>query len=732
MDKLHEAWNGKFGPEVKLPEWVSNFSVQDVCEQDVERKIAESEVRIGKLREEIEKELFLLTWLKGVRECGPVTAPSLGLSETTESEEENHVLGDTDQVFEEKEALNHPIEVPRLSVITGKSPVGTPDRVCGKSLATSCEDSPSSSEYHTAGQGSSSEEVSQTNLAEEATPTTLARDVRERSIDRVTFKDSLVAKGVRQRLTEDRLHRSCEVLSESNKGDYSPSHARKHRRNSSAPTFVLDAPPQGNQTSKEDPVSRDPCSDSDATGVGSKQTEPSPLTNGTDTTFRVVLREKVSRRPSLPMSCEEAMNRWKGTGGVSSERADRSSNGMLDSCEGYAFMVNNDEDSDPALINVMASRMRGAHRTSRSSVSTDDSPTSLGRTSDLVSPVEDPSHTPVPGAEAAGVSAKHTAPLRKRSGTYDTSPIKRDRFSYHYSDDECLTPKLDSGDHSTFSNSPNSSNRCSHRNSRSSNGIIDEEGAYDLTLRKDKSDVPYKLERKKTITPDSPAESRALALSGDVVDDRQLTSTLTPHIGYAAVSHNELDERVDSFSELEGLKLGDLDIDVDLTLSKLRNKPEMSMATLLDMNENIEMNAQLPSREFSLSEDLEYGIDEATISAVTVSNEMYGSRSNSANSIPGLFSEQSGMSPPEQESPTHSAHQGVNLRQSGGVKRSHRKRMGNLDLEMMTGGQSSDNDNLSRSSASLTSEEESTSPGMMDDNLVSNVSLLGRRLEWVY
>lgn len=705
MDALQQAWNGKFGSRVKLPEWVFNFGAREQ-QQNVERKIVESETKVGKLREELDQELFLLSWLRKVRENGL----SVGIAQGCEG---NHVLSNTVETeHQEKEVLSSP-SVPRESDITDKSlPV---DRACGKGsrLLTgsniNSEDSPSSSEYHTAGQTSSSE-VSLTNLVEEAASP--SQHIRQRPIRKVSSKESLVAKEILQRV---RLHRSCEVISEANKSEKSSSPpVGRHRRNSSAPIFHLEAPECSEIAKRRLPSDLAPSSDSDANAsVGSGHIEQSLLST-TDTRDRVVLRDKIKRRPSLPMSCEEGMNQWKRTGRSSSERGNRSSNGVLDSNEDCNFMINKD-DSDPAVINIIASRMRGALRTPRSSVSTDDTPqvANGGRGTDIVSPVEDPRHTPIPGVEAAGgVSAKHMAPLRKRSNTHD-SPIKRERFSYHYSDDECLTPKIDSGDHSTFSNSPSS-----HRNSRSSNGIIDEELPYDLTLQKKKPDSQApRIDRTNTITLESATASSTVGLSEDS-DDRYLTSTLTPYIGYS--TGDIFDDRSDSFSALEGLRLGDLDLDVELTLSKLRNKPEMSMATLLDVNENKRMNAQVSPKESSL-EDLEYGesieIDEATISAFTLSNDMYGSRSNSANSIPGLFTEHSGISPPEQDSPTHSAHQGVNLRQSGGAKRLNRKRM-NLDLEMMTGGPSSDNDDMSRSSTSLTSEEGSTSP-IVDENLVS-------------
>lgn len=665
---MDEAWNGKFGPGVEPPEWVFGFSSQDFCgrQHNVDRKIVESESRVRKLREKLEHELFLLAWLKEVRESDSEATFSCGIGDKAEDSEQNHVQ---DDVFEKTEGPNSSCCVPRGPVTADKCCAGIPDTASGEDPklltgSSSSEDITSSSEYHTAGQNSS--------------PESLSQHTRQRSIRQVSNKESSIAEEVRLR-----VHQSCQDLNKPGQGFVAP--VGKHRRNSSAPLLGWEPPPQSGDpirlsqdlaTSCEEDLYTNGC-------VAGGCAEQAPLNNSTES--RVVLREKLVRRPSFPMSYKEDINQWKGTGGFST-KADRSSNGVPE-CGNY--LVNDGEESDPALINVIASRMRGSLRTPRTSVSTDDGQqvtTNGGSGADVGSPTEDLSHTPIPNL--------HTAPPLR----------KRDRISYHYSDDECLTPKIDSGgDHSSFSGvSPSDSNRCSHRNSRNSNGIIDEK-PYDLTLQRDSPVV--KTERKNTVTAKSVEKVDRFE---DSTEKRHsfLTNTLTD----TEDTEDIFTRSSDSFS-----KLGDLGLDVELTLSKLRDKPEMSMATLLDTNENRKMNQDLTLEDYEYEESIE--IDEATISAYTLSNDMYGLRSTSASSIPGLYSDLSGASPPEFDSP---AHQGVSLRQGCGVNRLNRKRP--IDLEMMTGGPSSDNDDISRSSTSLTSEEEVASPS--EDNLVSACAAL--------
>ncbi len=769
-----QAWNGKFGAELQPPEWV--FELGANGQENVERKITESARRVEKLQEDLDKELFLLTWLRKLSsEKDPAEVPSFSEGSV------NHVQSETER---DQDSLSESLPKPVIAGSPLDSPKqppkpspGTPDTAIGKisiqSSTTTSEDSPSSSsEYHTAGQNSSPE--AESSLSRPRASADFSN--RQRFIHSVSAEDLLVAKEVSRRAVK--RHSSCKNLYASEKKEP----GGKHKRIRSAPIKRLKqakSPQPEDKAKKHLPSS--PCTNSTSdpntsasVHAESKHIKTSPLVKSqsqTGISEQVVLRDKVARRPSFPtMSQEEALAHWKGSG--ASSAAKRSSNSILD-CEDYNFMVNDDEDSDPALINIMASRVRGT-RTPRSSLSTDQPLSDFekperqvanggggggGGRGDVTSPKEDQSNTPVPVPGAieptAGEPKKQMiAPLRKRSSTtQDTSPLKR--VSYHYSDDECLTPKIDSGDHGTFpGNSPIGSNGCSNRNSRGSNGIIDEEdaSAYEQTLRRQNPDpLGARKERTNTVTPGNvgsseeevwgdhsrlakrPTEDPAARGSGEF----DVTSTLTGSplgMGGASMGGNDASifEKSDSFTD----ELGSLDLDVELTLSKLRDKPDMSMATLLDMNENERMNARAnthPSNykectpEYTADSGEGIEIDAATISAFTLNNDLYGSRSNSASSLPGLFSESTGMSsasPPEQESPSHLALQGVNLRQSHGVKRSsnRKQRMGNPDFELMASGMSSDNEEKShsRSSTSLTSEEDSipTSPPSDDDTMV--------------
>lgn len=709
---------------MKPPEWVFDLSA-DKQQENVERKIVESVSRVGKLREDLNQELFLLAWLRKIQENGSLKGcSSLDVdSAETDSERQNHVEGGPEDELEE--VFKGELEVPNTDNSTepGKAeqpPKFSADSVSSKdskgSFTSTSEGSPSSSDYHTAGQNSPA------NLTEESIP--LAEPRRTRLVHKVGSNDSLVAREVSQRVQNIRKYKSCDNLSEDSNAASAANEKQpvgKHRRRNSVPSLRL-RPQHGDKIKRR--LLSSPCTNlavgsvaNTNGGVDSRPLEeplqPNKYHNKRRSTTSsiegVVFREKLVRRPSYTMNDEEALSQWKGSGGATALAVKRSSNGTFDSYEEYNFMVNNDEDSDPALINVLASRMRGSLRTPRTSVSTPEVSNGEGG---IVSPSDDHPHTPVPNMEAVFQdSAERIAPLRKRSSTNESSPKKGD--SYHYSDDECLTPKVMSGSHGIFS-SPSGSNNCSHRNSRSSNGILDEESLCDMTLRK-KESRDTQIGRKNTITPENAGNRHSREhLASD--EESSLTATLTSREfggGRAddpiLTSDMSIFEKSDSYTEL-----GSLDIDIESTLSKLRDKPEMSMATLLDMNENESMNARSQFYKDFTPDDLEESIeiDEATISAFTLSNDLYGSRSNSASSIPGLFSDNSGMSmsPPEPESPTHSAHQGVNLRPSGGGKRS-KNRKGRIDLELMTGGGSAGSDNeekrLSRSSTSLTSEEES-------------------------
>ena len=753
MDAFLQEWNVEF--KVEPPEWVFDLSADDKQSENVGRKIGEIKSRIEELKGELHQQFFLLNWLSKVRESG-IFEDLSNLKYNSRRNSVHHHVQTTDR--EEDFVLKKQLQTTQSDSISSEQSPTSPNSDTtrknsrSENRSDSDQDIFNCSEHYTAGKSPNSD-TSPTNLLEEPfSPPAPAH--RHRFVHNVDLKDFTIAKSVHQRILEEGRHRSCLNLSHPiDELSCAKSPLGKRKRFHSAPSLTPEhlSHRRLSDKSKKRIVSL-PCPKfvpssprTTANSTVDSTLKESKLNNSNDTQQKVVLREKTARRPSNPMNSED-LRQWKGSGGTSAVGVKRSSNGILDSYEGYNFIVNNDDDSDPALLNVMASRIRGTLRSPRTSV---DSSASLeleksqvanGGSQDVMSPSDDHRNTPVPGAESVpGDSDSKNIPsfIRKRSTTSDSSPIKR--FSYHYSDDECLTPKIEHGDSMFAANSPAGSDGNSHRNS---NGVIDEEESpYDLTLVRQKHNSSGALiDRYGTITADNvrlmeriadQAANRHSYSSGEDRDKNE-SSSITPRDSHGGVEDDEalFEKSSDSYTD----ELGSLDIDIEYTLSKLRDKPEMSMATLLDMNENKYLNVRhpIPPHTEQSSDDMEgIEIDDATISVFTLNNNLYSSRSNSASSLPGLFSESSGnLSTPEQElpeheSPTHLALQGVNLRQSSGGKKLSRNRMGNADLDMMTGGAGSDNDDksLSRSSNSLTSEEGSipTSPEVEEALLVSLV-----------
>ena len=726
MEALLQDWNAEFGPEIQPPEWVFNLSAEDKLPENVGSKVTECEERVKKLKGELDQHLFLLLWLRRLRDNG--------LADASTSSKHSHVQeADTVVTVLTENETNKEVAQSESSA-PGKvssSSTESPNTASGSfSPATKSVVSPSNSDHQIFGQ-SSSPEASLDSIS--VSP----KCSRHRFVHSVSSKDIQVAKVVHQRVVDEGRHWSCMNLAQASEES---SLVDKRGRCSSAPNLSVGGLTRTRLSEKSKKrILSSPCPNlpavagENANAVVNGEHIKQPNCKTTDSTNKVIFRTKSLRKKSSTMDIEEDVSKWKGSGSDSTAiGVKRSSNGILDTYEGYNYIMN--EDEDPALINVMATRIRG--RLSRSSVSDSHSESEKVANGDsgggIVSPTEDSRHTPLPSVEsAAATSDTDILPaLRKKS---DIAPVKR--VSYHYSDDECLTPKI-IGESMTFAgNSPVDSEGCSHRNSGGSNGVLDEEGGpCDLTLTREKHDVTTRLNRAQTITAENAQDfsyENQRPSGSSVISEKSSRMQVLPE-GSVPSDDSAVDifeQSSDSFSELGGLGL-----DIESTLSIIRDRPEMSMATLLDVQENDKMNERIqfqPALD-STSEDLEYGenieIDEATISAVTLSNNLIGSRSNSASSLPGLFSENSGAysSPPEQESPTHSAVHGVNLRQGGGKRANRRGRMGNADLEKMTVGIGSDEEqSTSRSSTSLNSEEESvpTSPlaeMMADENMVSS------------
>lgn len=797
----------KFGPEVKPPEWVFSLGRKAQQPENVGREIVKCVGRVDELKQELDKELFLLSWLRKLKDSSGGEADFVSASQLGHVPEEDFFVSRS-----KKKATNSQRagEVAQVG-LTGEVETSKDhnlEAALGFSPTSRSQDSPSSSEYYTAGPSSNTTSPSYF-TEEEPSPVS----IRKRLVQNVTPKDIQVAKIVRHQIREGR-HWSCLDLNQITlKGEelvLNPSLTGKHRRFHSAPALEPEWLSHHRSSSKykkrlwsipcgavvrDGSVARggpiehslfslpQPLGTNYPTATTEQKNWRSPnqvnlgldsitLQSSAEVLYvrRVVLRDKSKVSKSLSMDSEEELGQWKGSGMSSPFAGKRSSNGIQDSVDSYKFITKhseNEEDNDPALSNVMASHIRGTLRSQRTSI--DQPPLSPDSTSGarVTSPSLEVRHIPISGSGSDAVAplsdeggnSKH-APLFLRRKNTDSSSVKRDRFSdrfsYHYSDDECTTPKVDMGDPMAFAaNTPQGSRGCSHRNSRSSNGILDEETTtvHELTLRRSHEPAVGDNHINTVTASDGGGvdheKRRSMENGGSLLyrkdgDDEEssLTMTLTDHSPSRKKS-------TDVFYETSTSTLGGLDLDIESTLSKFRDAPEMSMAGLLDVKENRQMNATRTSYKGYLDstpEDSEYlesiEIDDATISAFTLSNNLYGSRYNSASSLPGLFSDASGTSsssPTEQESPTHSssstaaaasaALQGVNLRQTGGRRLKDRKRMCNADLEAFSvegGGECGFEISPSMSSASLTSEEESsvsTSPQREGNLLVRLITL---------
>ena len=192
--------------------------------------------------------------------------------------------------------------------------------------------------------------------------------------------------------------------------------------------------------------------------------------------------------------------------------------------------------------------------------------------------------------------------------------------------------------------------------------------------------------------------------------DTEPTMALTAENVDKLLEKNRMAERMDSQDTVEN----SLDLqDLQRTLSTIQSDPAISVRTLIDVQENDDTStarhlgtsaSESNLLDLELTESME--LDEATISAVTLRNDMFGSRSNSVSSLPGLLTSSTESSPTDFSSPTH---QGVSLRPTSQSRKRSRNRMGNAELdpdwgEMMLGGELSPTDTIS-SLSSLASDE---------------------------
>ena len=182
--------------------------------------------------------------------------------------------------------------------------------------------------------------------------------------------------------------------------------------------------------------------------------------------------------------------------------------------------------------------------------------------------------------------------------------------------------------------------------------------------------------RTKTLTQESAEE-----MSSMMDDDVPVKEDIEDYPAQTLTRDRAHRESDSDMSNLPLSRLDSLSEELQKALSQISSTPEMSMATLLDLEENIELNERLEKSESEHSslEDLE--LDEAMISAYTIRNDdLFGS----STSIPSLFTggesfSSACSSPPDNyNSPEHSF---VPLRPSSSSRNRARNRMGNADLE---------------------------------------------------
>lgn len=714
-----EQWNAKFG--AKPPEWVftltSQFSAQSLLEQDVDRELDYCQARIDKLRADLDQELFLVEWLRQQKASfsSAVSKPPTSQNSHVQGGDDGQAVNlcptPDDQPTEQSSInLNGTIEEEKESSPKQSSPPGghSPASQPPSHSEESVKSTPESCEYHTApqsvgGDSSGNELEEQHKKATRTGPTPINEvkengfsstpdlSCRQRFAHKVNSADITIAKAVNRRLLEQqKLHWSCDVLNlNSVKDKLSPvdkpvfrkraaSDPSSQRSEGSELLFelkskggkrVLSSPVESPELPKKElqkvsSSAKESLKSSAQTSTNSTSDKLEKVVNSQteEDNSEVVMTSEVEKRSSKEEDSIE-LRQWANLGS-----GKRSSNGILDNYEGYNVIVSPDEERDPALINVLAGAGRirsSAHNAPRSSIDhLRDSPTEAAtangdsETNDNTSSPQRPSHN---------TQQTSVTELSPRRGI-PPSLAKPERASLVFSEDECITPKGDS-DHSM--NIPNEDDDLRTKE-RSQTLVGGQEGTLNVsrveklleevqrTQDKEGEDDPAMM----TLTRNNTDKFRKFGIDAEMDDSSQ---ELTP--------------------------LGSLDIDIQETLSKIQNTPDMSMATLLDVGENKKMNARFQASYTDPTlEDFEYtqGIDDATISALTLSNELFGSRSNSVSSLPGLYSNtesNTSISPPDMDSPSHATRQGVNLRNTGGAKRRDRKRIGrgNAELDMFTG-----------------------------------------------
>ena len=721
----------KFG--VKPPEWVSHFTTtkhQQYMLDDIDREIGKREVNIDQLELELQQERFLLDWLCDIkkkahgeveRSRSPEASQNLmngvcSSPEPTEKSEQVHLdetpvdQGDEHTTGSHKDTteLEH-----------------SPTQILSSNSKSSFK-STDSTENPTVDQTSSCDTLD-TDLSEQVPSNKCSpAHLRQRFHHQVDKSDARIARAVSRRLIEQGRHWSCQFLEDTEEAE-----EETLASSASSPAIV--------RRSASDPVKRHSESDIDSVSKSPKRhfasavETPCPtglvltpeelkaigqtssleqvtesqnanlepeteLEHSQETeleqTVKVEQESKLEEQESEP-SKEDMLtdSEPKLTESESvSIVGKRNSNGIiLDSLDTNKILALEDDEDENELLSSMGSRAQRT-RTPRSSL--DQSRIKIVRLSngDLDG---SPSHRySKEDKENTRTKESDTRYQRHRNSLEYSSSH---RHSMNLEDDECMTPKGEL----SMSLTPDSIDTLHNTNPSEPEQMLVErmDSLEDPTVTITRERVSLLQERHQELGRSATlTEESAKRMQGMISDLEAVSEEEKPE----SISKGTLTrERVQAKKDAEdtGLsfdRLDSLSEELHKALSQINTTPEMSMATLLDMDENAEMNERLQksSSEHSSLEDLEIfesgEVDEATISAYTLRNDLFGS----STSIPSLFAGNESLSstcssPPDQPaSPNHST---VNLRPSSGGRSRSRKRMGNADLDSIaTAGSDSD------------------------------------------
>lgn len=280
----------------------------------------------------------------------------------------------------------------------------------------------------------------------------------------------------------------------------------------------------------------------------------------------------------------------------------------------------------------------------------------------------DSSHDSTSGGETAGVGVGGTADntakviLRRRSEREADSLPEAKRRSSCLEEDDCSTPKED------YSLSLNDDNM----QQGLTKSMAESSAARKLQLERLGSDTTLRQESfEATLTPNSvPSGGAPTSLPGNVNYRQSYMSAVrdSPQMYMPSLRQTPEVECMPLIDEAEGV---DGDLSSAGRLAVVSSEPNL---------------LELDPRTLTLEDSME--LDEATISAVTLSNDMFlSSRSGSVTSLPETLDESHSTSASSISetflSPSHNTV--VNLRQSGTSggrgRRKNLKRMGNAELD---------------------------------------------------